>query len=430
MLNLNLFKKNPNFIRRKLKRRGFILDIIKINSMETLRKKVQIETETLQHSRNVLSKSMINFKFNDENFQKIKEQVIILNKELNEKRVQLNEIKLKILEFLNTVPNIPYDDVPIGKNDKDNQEIMSWGTIKKYNFLIKDHIELGIKLDGFDWKSAAKISGSRFIVMKNKIALLHRALGQFMLDIHTRKHGYSEVYVPFLVNLESLYGTGQLPKFNEDLFYIKKNSVHQNHVYALIPTAEVPLINLVKHQIIEEKKLPIMLTALTSCFRSETNSYGKDLRGLIRMHQFEKVEIIQIVHPNNSINALEQLTFHAETILRLLELPYRKVLLCTGDMSFSAAKTYDLEVWFPYQKKYREISSCSNMDDFQARRIKAKYYNHIENKKKWLHTINGSGLAIGRTLAAILENYQDSQGRIHIPKVLQKNYMNGLKWID
>lgn len=430
MLDLNLFRKNPDFVAKKLKRRGFVLDIVKISSMEVLRKKIQIKTEQLQHYRNVLSKSMINFKCNSKIFQKIKDKVIRLNKKLNKKQIELNQLKEKILAFLNKVPNIPYDDVPLGENDKNNQEIMSWGKIKNYDFLIKDHVELGKNLNGLDWKIAAKISGSRFIVMKRKIALLHRALGQFMLDVHTREHGYSEIYVPFLVNAESLYGTGQLPKFDQDLFYIKKDSVNKNSFYALIPTAEVPLVNLVRNKIIKEKKLPIMLTALTSCFRSETNSYGRDLRGLIRMHQFEKVEIVQIVHPNNSMVALEELTFHAETILQLLELPYRKVLLCTGDMSFSSAKTYDLEVWFPYQKKYREISSCSNMDNFQARRIKAKYYNDLEKKKTWVHTINGSGLAIGRTLAAILENYQDAQGKIYIPKILQKNYMNGLEFID
>ncbi|MBZ2279022.1 serine--tRNA ligase, partial [Buchnera aphidicola] len=302
-----------------------------------------------------------------------------------------------------------------------------WGEKRKYNFSPKDHIEIGKKYHQLDWRASAKISGSRFVVMKNDMALLHRALGQFMLDLHTQKHGYIETYVPYLVNNSSLYGTGQLPKFSDDLFYIDNRNKDS---YILIPTAEVPLTNLVAHQIIDAKKLPMMFTAHTPCFRSEASSYGRDSKGLIRLHQFDKVELVQIVKPENSMTALENLTFHAEKVLQLLELPYRKVLLCTGELGFSSTKTYDLEVWFPSQNKYREVSSCSNMGDFQSRRMNARYRINSEKKTQFLHTLNGSGLAIGRTLAAILENYQCSDGRVKVPEILQKKYMQGLKFIN
>lgn len=431
MLDLKLFRKNPNYVIKKLKNRGFYLDIAKIDFMENYRKNLQIETEKLQHIRNILSKLIGNLKINIEKIQVIKNKVIKFNVQLHKKKSELKKLKEKIYQFIMTIPNLPSDNVPLGLNNKDNQEILKWGVIRNYDFLVKNHVELGKYQRGLDWISAVTVSSSRFVIMHDKIALLHRALGQFMLDVHTKEHGYKETYVPLLVNLDSLHGTGQLPKFSNDLFYVNKmNSRKINDSYALIPTSEVPLINLFKNKIIEKNDLPIKLTALTSCFRSEVDSYGKDVKGLIRMHQFEKVEIIQITHPNRSLQALEQLTYHAEKILKLLELPYRKILLCTGDMGFAAAKTYDLEVWFPSQNRYIEVSSCSNMSDFQARRIRIKYASSYCNQKNWVHTLNGSGLAIGRTLAAVLENYQDINGNIHIPKILQKNYMNGLKLIN
>ncbi|BBI01256.1 serine--tRNA ligase [Buchnera aphidicola (Nipponaphis monzeni)] len=430
MINLKLMRKNSKVFFNKLQSRNFFLNYKQIFLIDNIRRKLQLETEKLQNSRRLLSKLIGQYKIAKKNYDHIKLNVIVLNKKLLSKKKKLTILQEKILQFLTNIPNIPHKSVPIGINSKNNVQITQWGKIKNYNFLIKDHIQLGNNLKGLDWDNATKISGSRFVVMKGDIALLYRALGQFMLDIHTKEHGYIETYVPYLVNPQCLFGTGQLPKFSKDLFYVTNNfSNTKSDHYILIPTAEVPLVNLLKNTTIKEIDLPIMLTALTPCFRSEASSYGKDIRGLIRMHQFDKVEIIQIVSPKNSLQALEILTSHAEKILKLLKLPYRKILLCTGDMGFSAAKTYDLEVWFPFQKKYREVSSCSYTSDFQTRRMQIKYLDTLSNNKKLLHVINGSGLAIGRTLAAILENYQDSFGRIEVPEILQKKYMNGLKFI-
>ncbi|XBC37444.1 MAG: serine--tRNA ligase [Buchnera aphidicola (Meitanaphis microgallis)] len=431
MLNIKLLRNDINHIAQKLKRKGFILDTKKFVSLDKKRKLLQKQTEDLQSQHNIISnlirdRNNINQDCSDlkNEVHKVIEKLFFLKKKL---KFLLEEIQ----DFLAHIPNIPDDSIPSGINSKDNKEVSRWGYIHNFSFKIKDHVELGNKINGFDWISSAKISGSRFVVMQGNIALLHRALGQFMMDVHTTEHKYLETYVPYLVFESSLYGTGQLPKFSMDLFYTQvfPSKANANNNYVLIPTAEVPLTNLFQNCKLEEKKLPIMLVANTPCFRSESSSYGRDTRGLIRMHQFEKVEMVQIVHPNDSMQRLEELTTHAEKILILLELPYRKVLLCAGDINFSSAKTYDLEVWFPSQSSYREVSSCSNMLDFQARRIYAKFRSKIKNKNYFVHTINGSGLAIGRTLAAILENYQTSDGRIAIPKVLQTNYMKGLKYL-
>ncbi|CAL4042758.1 Serine--tRNA ligase [Buchnera aphidicola (Phyllaphis fagi)] len=428
MLDLYLLRKQPEIIAAKLKNRDFILDIEDFYSMERSRKKLQIKTENLQSKCNFLSRLIGKMKSIKKNYQSIKLEVLQLKESLVLKKHKLYKLKKKIKNFTLSLPNIPHNTVPLGKNINNNQIITMWGKIRKYKFKIQNHVSLGKKINGFDWFSAVQMSGSRFVIMKDKITLLYRALGQFMLDIHTIQHGYLETYVPYLLNYDSLYGTGQLPKFKEDLFYVSSMENNKNK-YILIPTAEVPLTNIFKNQVISEIDLPIMLTAHTPCFRAEHLSYGKDTQGLIRMHQFDKVEIIQISHPEYSMNILDNLTFHAEKILRLLKLPYRKILLSSGDMSFSASKTYDLEVWFPSQNNYREVSSCSNMSDFQSRRIKIKYYDKHTNKKQFVHTINGSGLALGRTLAAILENYQHSDGCIEIPEILRENYMNGIEYI-
>ncbi|MEE6081190.1 serine--tRNA ligase, partial [Avibacterium paragallinarum] len=346
--------------------------------------------------------------------------------ELSMAKSQLDDVQAELQEIALSIPNIPADEVPLGNDENDNVEISRWGEPRTFDFEVKDHVTLGEHLQGLDFTAGVKLSGARFVVMKGQIAKMHRALAQFMLDLHTEQHGYSETYVPYLVNHATLYGTGQLPKFGEDLFHTKPLEGEQP--YALIPTAEVPVTNLVRDEILDQAELPIKMTAHTPCFRSEAGSYGRDTRGLIRMHQFDKVEMVQIVEPEKSMEALEELTGHAEKVLQLLNLPYRKVLLCTGDMGFGSAKTYDLEVWVPAQNTYREISSCSNMWDFQARRMQARYRVKGEKKPRLVHTLNGSGLAVGRTLVAVLENYQNADGSITVPEVLRP-YMGGLEVI-
>jgi seryl-tRNA synthetase len=342
--------------------------------------------------------------------------------DLEEKKEQLNLLQKELNDYLLTVPNVPSNSVPAGVDESDNQEISTWGTPKSFDFEVKDHAELGEALEqGLDFETATKITGSRFVVMTGRTAQLHRALIQFMLDTHTREHGYTEVNVPYLVNADSLLGTGQLPKFEEDLFKLRGDQE-----YYLIPTAEVPVTNLVRDKIVDAESLPLKFTCHTPCFRSEAGSYGKDTKGMIRQHQFEKVELVQAIRPQDSEAALEELTGNAETILQLLELPYRKVVLCGGDTSFASAKTYDLEVWLPSQNCYREISSCSSFTDFQARRMQARWRNPETGKPELLHTVNGSGLAVGRTLVALLENGQQADGSIQIPKVLHA-YMNGIE---
>lgn len=430
MLDSKLLRTELDETAAKLARRGFKLDVDTIRKLEEQRKSIQVEVENLQSTRNSISKQ-IGQKMaagDKEGAEEIKKQIGTLGSDLDAKKVELEQVMAQLDEFTLSVPNIPADEVPDGKDENDNVEISRWGEPKSYDFELKDHVDLGEIGDGLDFASAVKITGARFIVMKGQFARLHRAIAQFMLDLHTEEHGYTEMYVPYLVNSDSLFGTGQLPKFGKDLFHteplVEKVNDEEPRKLSLIPTAEVPVTNLVRDTISDEADLPIKMTAHTPCFRSEAGSYGRDTRGLIRMHQFDKVELVQITKPEDSMNALEELTGHAEKVLQLLELPYRKVVLCTGDMGFGARKTYDLEVWVPAQETYREISSCSNMWDFQARRMQARFRRKGEKKPELVHTLNGSGLAVGRTMVAILENNQEADGRIAIPTVLQK-YMAG-----
>ncbi len=430
MLDSKLLRTELDETAAKLARRGFKLDVETIRKLEEQRKSIQVEVENLQSTRNSISKQ-IGQKMaagDKEGAEEIKKQIGTLGSDLDAKKVELDAVMAQLEEITLSVPNLPADDVPDGKDEEDNVEISRWGEPKTYDFELKDHVDLGEMGDGLDFASATKITGARFIVMKGQFARLHRAIAQFMLDLHTEEHGYTEMYVPYLVNSDSLFGTGQLPKFGKDLFHTEpleeKVNDEEPRRLSLIPTAEVPVTNMVRDTISDEANLPLKMTAHTPCFRSEAGSYGRDTRGLIRMHQFDKVELVQITKPEDSMDALEELTGHAEKVLQLLELPYRKVVLCTGDMGFGARKTYDLEVWVPAQKTYREISSCSNMWDFQARRMQARFRRKGEKKPELVHTLNGSGLAVGRTMVAILENNQESDGRIAIPAVLQK-YMGG-----
>ncbi len=430
MLDSKLLRTELDETAAKLARRGFKLDVETIRKLEEQRKSIQVEVENLQSTRNSISKQ-IGQKMaagDKEGAEEIKKQIGTLGSDLDAKKVELDAVIAQLEEITLSVPNLPADDVPDGKDEEDNVEISRWGEPKTYDFELKDHVDLGEMGDGLDFASATKITGARFIVMKGQFARLHRAIAQFMLDLHTEEHGYTEMYVPYLVNSDSLFGTGQLPKFGKDLFHTEpleeKVNDEEPRRLSLIPTAEVPVTNMVRDTISDEADLPLKMTAHTPCFRSEAGSYGRDTRGLIRMHQFDKVELVQITKPEDSMDALEELTGHAEKVLQLLELPYRKVVLCTGDMGFGARKTYDLEVWVPAQETYREISSCSNMWDFQARRMQARFRRKGEKKPELVHTLNGSGLAVGRTMVAILENNQESDGRIAIPAVLQK-YMGG-----
>lgn len=434
MLDSKLFRTELDETAAKLARRGFTLDVETIRNLEEQRKSLQVKTEELQALRNSRSKSIgqAKAKGDHEEAERIMAEVGTLGQDLDAAKVALTELQIQLDGMTSSIPNLPDDSVPNGKDEDDNVEVARWGEPKTYDFELKDHVDLGEMGDGLDFASAVKVTGSRFIVMKGQFARLHRAIAQFMLDLHTEQHGYTEMYVPYLVNSDSLYGTGQLPKFSEDLFHTspltEQVSDEPLKTLSLIPTAEVPVTNLMRDTITDEADLPIKMTAHTPCFRSEAGSYGRDTRGLIRMHQFDKVELVQIVKPEDSMDALEELTGHAEKVLQLLELPYRKVILCTGDMGFGAAKTYDLEVWVPAQETYREISSCSNCWDFQARRMQARFRRKGEKKPELLHTLNGSGLAVGRTMVAILENYQQADGRIEIPEALRP-YMNGLTHI-
>ncbi|GHZ70395.1 seryl-tRNA synthetase [Vibrio cholerae] len=434
MLDSKLLRTELDETAAKLARRGFKLDVETIRTLEEQRKSIQVEVENLQSTRNSISKQIGQLMASGDKAgaEAVKQQIGTLGDDLDAKKVELDAVMAQLDAITQTVPNIPDDAVPNGKDDSENVEVSRWGTPKTYDFEVKDHVDLGEMGDGLDFASATKITGARFVVMKGQFARLHRAIAQFMLDLHTDQHGYTELYVPYLVNAETLFGTGQLPKFGQDLFHTEplteKASDEEPRRLSLIPTAEVPVTNLVRDTILDESELPLKMTAHTPCFRSEAGSYGRDTRGLIRMHQFDKVELVQITRPEDSMAALEELTGHAEKVLQLLELPYRKVILCTGDMGFGSCKTYDLEVWVPAQKTYREISSCSNMWDFQARRMQARFRRKGEKKPELVHTLNGSGLAVGRTMVAILENYQEADGRIAIPAVLQK-YMGGLTHI-
>lgn len=429
MLDPNLLRNELDVVAEKLARRGFILDVDMLRKLEQERKDLQIKTESLQAERNSRSKTIGAAKARGEDVEALRKQVNQLGEELDSAKSKLTQIQDDIRNIALSLPNLPDDSVPDGNDETDNVEISRWGEPRQYDFTIKDHVALGELTDGLDFSAAVKITGSRFVVMKGQIARLHRALAQFMLDLHTEQHGYTETYVPYLVNHATLYGTGQLPKFSEDLFHTKPlEEQASNQQYALIPTAEVPVTNLVRDEILAAESLPLRLTAHTPCFRSEAGSYGRDTRGLIRMHQFDKVELVQIVEPEKSMAALEELTGHAEKVLQLLKLPYRKIVLCTGDMGFAACKTYDLEVWLPAQNTYREISSCSNTWDFQARRMQARFRHKEDKKPQLVHTLNGSGLAVGRTLVAVMENYQQADGRIEVPEVLRP-YMKGLEYI-
>lgn len=412
--------------------RNYTLDVEKLTALEEQRKDLMVRTQDLQAKRNSLSKSIGQAIREGKDVESIKAEVSAIGDELDSTKKQQDAVLAEIEQIALTIPNLPDESVPVGKDDSDNVEVRRWGTPRTFDFEVKDHVALGEGLDQLDFANARKISGARFALMKGPICSLHRALVQLMIDLHCQQQGYTEVYVPYLVNTDSLYGTGQLPKFGEDLFHTNLNGNADgddvNRHFCLIPTAEVPLTNMVRGEIIPEDQLPIKLTAHTPCFRSEAGSAGRDTRGLIRMHQFDKVEMVQVVRPEDSFVALEQLTRDAESVLQALELPYRVVALSTGDMGFSAAKTYDLEVWIPAQNTYREISSCSNCTDFQARRMQARM-RRKDGKIELVHTLNGSGLAVGRTLVAVMENYQNEDGSITVPKVLRQ-YLNGLEVIS
>ncbi|MCF6325244.1 MAG: serine--tRNA ligase [Gammaproteobacteria bacterium] len=424
MIDPQLIRNDLDSVAKQLLKRGFTLDTEQLIALEAQRKMVQVETQALQSERNTRSKSIGKARASGEDIAPLLAEVAELGDQLKAGEARLAEIQFELNEILLGVPNIPHADVPEGKSEDDNVEIRRWGEPTQFDFEPKDHIDLGVALGGMDFETASKITGSRFTVMTGSIARLHRALIQFMLDLHTSEHGYTETYVPYMVNADSLRGTGNLPKFSDDLF--KLNGEQE---YYLIPTAEVPVTNIVRDVIIDADEMPRKFVCHTPCFRSEAGSYGKDTRGLIRQHQFEKVELVQIVKPQESGAALESLTNSAEQVLQKLGLPYRVVILCGGDIGFSSTKTYDLEVWLPGQQQYREISSCSNFESFQARRMQARWRNPETRKPELVHTVNGSGLAVGRTLVALLENYQDADGKIHIPEALH-SYMGGITVIE
>ena len=422
MLDSKLLRTQTQDIAEQLARRGFVLDVASLTALEAQRKEVQTRTEQLQAERNSRSKSIGQAKARGEDIAPLLAQVDQLGGELETGKRELESIQAELDAIALNIPNIPHESVPQGASEDDNVEVRSWGTPRTFDFPVQDHVLLGENIQGLDFEAAAKLSGARFAVMRGGIARLHRALAQFMLDLHTAEHGYQEMYTPYLVQASALQGTGQLPKFSEDLFRIERED--QAPLY-LIPTAEVSLTNTVAGEILDVAHLPLKMVAHSPCFRSEAGASGRDTRGMIRQHQFDKVELVQIVDPETSYAALEELTGHAEKILQALELPYRVMALCTGDMGFGASKTYDLEVWVPSQDKYREISSCSNCTDFQARRMQTRYRNAATGKTELVHTLNGSGLAVGRTLVAVLENNQQADGSITVPAVLRP-YMGGL----
>ena len=429
MLSKKQLRNDIEAVELALKKRNFSFDINQLTDLENKRKKNQVQTQELQNLRNTQSKSIGKAKAAGEDIKPLLAAVADLGDKLDEEKSELQAIQVQIDDIVMAMPNIPHESVPEGNSEDDNVEVSKWGEPGQYDFEVKDHVDLG-EAHGLDFETAAKISGARFSVMTGKIARLHRALTQFMLDQHVENNGYTEAYVPYLVNAESLTGTGQLPKFEADLF---KTHLHGEEGEAktlyLIPTGEVPITNMVRDTIVKESDLPLKFVGHTPSFRSEAGSYGRDTRGLIRQHQFEKVELVQVVKAEDSYQTLETLTSHAEGVLQALELPYRKVILCAGDLGFSAAKTYDLEVWLPGQNAYREISSCSCFEDFQARRLQLRWKNPETNKPVLLHTLNGSGLAVGRTLVAVLENHQQADGSIRIPDVLH-SYMGGITVIN
>ncbi len=429
MLDAKLVRTETQSVATALKKRGFELDVAQIQALEDERKAIQIKTESLQQERNSRSKNIGKAKAAGEDIAPLLQEVDQLKQQLAEAETELDKVQVALDAILSSIPNIPADEVPEGESEDDNVEIRRWGEPRQFDFEVVDHVDLGASLSAgngsqLDFEVATKLTGARFAVMRGGIARLHRALIQFMLDTHIEAHGYQEIHVPFIVNRDSLFGTGQLPKFEEDLF-----KLDDERDFYLIPTAEVPVTNVLRNEILDaEQPLPLKYVCHTPCFRSEAGSHGRDTRGMIRQHQFEKIELVQFVRPQDSDAALEELTNNAETILQKLGLPYRTVILCGGDIGFSAAKTFDIEVWVPSQDKYREISSCSSFRDFQARRMKARYRNPETGKPELLHTINGSGLAVGRTLLAVLENYQQADGSVLVPEAL-RNYMGGLERI-
>ena len=425
MLDIQRLRSDIDAVRERLAARGYTLDIAAFQKLEGERKTLQTRTQDLQAARNTLSKQIGQLKGKGEDTAAVMAEVARLKSDLEANEARLDTLLKEMEAFVSTIPNLPQEDVPVGASAEDNVEIHRWGTPRTFDFTVKDHVDLGEALGQIDFSTAAKLSGARFSLLKGGIARLHRAIAQFMLDVHTQEHGYTEVYAPYLVNAASMFGTGQLPKFEADLFKILRPDAEPLY---LIPTAEVPVTNIVRDEILGAEALPLKFVCHTPCFRSEAGSYGKDARGMIRQHQFDKVELVQITTAAQSNAAHEALTRHAETILEKLALPYRRVVLCTGDMGFSSAKTYDLEVWLPAQNTYREISSCSNFEAFQARRMQARYRNE-KNKPELVHTLNGSGLAVGRTLVAILENYQNADGSITIPQALRP-YLGGAEKIS
>ena len=429
MLDIQLLRNDIQTTAQRLAQRGFVLDTERFGELEGRRKQLQIRSEELQAQRNSLSKQIgvLMGQGKKDEAEAAKAQVAQLKTDMENIESELPQVQAALDDLLLRIPNLPHESVPVGKDETENVEVRKVGTPRTFDFDIKDHVDLGAAL-GLDFEKAAELSGARFSLMKGKIARLHRALAQFMLDTHTQQHGYTECYTPYIVNDSTLLGTGQLPKFGEDLFHVTRGGDETKLTQYLIPTAEVTLTNTVRDTILAEKDLPLKLTAHSPCFRSEAGSHGKDTRGLIRQHQFDKVEMVQIVQPEKSYEALEEMVGHAENILKVLELPYRVITLCTGDMGFGATKTYDLEVWVPAQNTYREISSCSNCEDFQARRMKARFKDE-NGRNRLVHTLNGSGLAVGRTLVAVLENHQNADGSINIPAALRP-YLGGLERLE
>ncbi|WP_417330933.1 serine--tRNA ligase [Halomonas cupida] len=424
MLDPKLLRSDLEAVAQRLATRGYVLDTERLSSLESRRRELQVEAERLQNERNTRSKAIGKAKASGEDIQPLLDEVSDLGERLSTATAALNEVQVECDDIAAGIPNLPHESVPSGASEDDNVEASRWGEPRTFDFEVRDHVDIGAKNGDLDFDLASKLTGARFAVMRGPVARLHRALTQFMLDKQTLEHGYEECYVPYMVNRESLFGTGQLPKFGEDLFRLD-----DERGFHLIPTAEVPLTNLLRDEIVEAKALPLKLTAHTPCFRSEAGSHGRDTRGMIRQHQFDKVEMVQLVEPERSYEALEEMRGHAEAILQALELPYRVVTLCTGDMGFSAAKTYDLEVWLPSQNTYREISSVSNCEDFQARRLQARFRAAGEKKPRLLHTLNGSGLAVGRCLIAVMENHQNEDGSITVPEILRP-YMGGIERIN
>jgi seryl-tRNA synthetase len=427
MLDIQLLRKDLDGVAKRLADRGYALDVAAFSALEAERRAIQTRTEELQARRNSLSKQIGAMKGRGEDTSAVMAEVSGLGDEMKASAAQLDVIQTRLSDLLLGVPNLPHESVPVGNDETGNVEVRRWGAPRQFDFEVKDHVDVGTPL-GLDFETGAKLAGARFTMLRGQIARLHRALAQFMIDTHTQQHGYTEIYTPYIVNPEILYGTGQLPKFADDMFRVEKGGGESTVTQYLISTSEISLTNTVRESIVDANALPIRLTAHSPCFRSEAGAYGRDTRGLIRQHQFDKVEMVQIVEPQTSYDALEQMVVHAETILQKLELPYRVITLCTGDMGFSATKTYDLEVWLPAQNTFREISSCSNTEAFQARRMQARFRN-AQGKPELVHTLNGSGLAVGRTLVAVLENFQNADGSVTVPAALRP-YLGGLERLE